>query len=68
MRRDAADDEEIGAKKASATQLVAVEMRYRERLMESVFAGALDADAGRVMDSDTVRERLAQRRAARDDA
>ena len=38
----------------------------RERFFESVFAGAGDADAGRVVDTATLRKRLAERRAARD--
>lgn len=37
----------------------------RERFFESLLAGAGDADAGRVMDMATLRERLAQRRAGR---
>ncbi len=40
----------------------------RERFFESVFAGAGDANAGRVMDTPTLRERLAERRATRDGA
>jgi prevent-host-death family protein len=37
----------------------------RERFFESLLAGAGDADAGRVMDTATLRERLAERRAER---
>ena len=36
-----------------------------ERFLESLLAGAGDADAGRVMDTETLRKRLAERRAER---
>jgi prevent-host-death family protein len=39
-------------------------LRYREQFLESVFAGAVDADAGRVMDTATLREHLGKRRQA----
>lgn len=38
----------------------------RERFFESIFAGVGDADTGRVMGTLTLRQRLADRRAARD--
>jgi len=38
----------------------------RERFLVSVAAGAVDAEEGRVMDSDTLRTRLAERRRERD--
>lgn len=41
-------------------------MCARERFFESVFAGAADADAGRVVDTPTLRQRLAERRTGRD--
>ena len=41
-------------------------LRYRERFLESVFAGSSDAEAGRTMDSDLLRARLAERRVAPD--
>ncbi len=38
---------------------------YREQLLGSVCARAVDANAGRVMDTATLRERLGERRKAR---
>jgi len=38
----------------------------RERFLVSVAAGAVDAEQGRVMDSDALRTRLAERRRERD--
>ncbi|MEN8151528.1 MAG: type II toxin-antitoxin system Phd/YefM family antitoxin [Planctomycetota bacterium] len=40
-------------------------IRERERFLESIAAGREDADAGRVMDTETVHHRLAKRRARR---
>jgi predicted transcriptional regulator len=37
-------------------------MRARDRFLTSVAAGIADAEAGRVMDSDTLRARLAEHR------
>lgn len=37
----------------------------RERFVESILAGAADADSGRTMDTDTLRARLTERRAER---
>jgi prevent-host-death family protein len=39
-------------------------MRARDRFLTSVAAGIADAEAGRVMDSDTLRARLAEHRRA----
>ena len=38
----------------------------RQRFLESVAAGLVDSDAGRVMESDELLDRLARRRAGRD--
>lgn len=43
------------------------QLRERHRFLESVAAGIDDAEAGRVLDTETLRRRLAERRAARGD-
>ncbi len=43
-------------------------IRYLERLLESIAAGVIDADAGRVMETQFLREQLAARRGNREKA
>ena len=60
----------ITTQNGRATDIVLSPAEYdrmcdRERFFESIFTGTGDADAGRVMDTPTLRQRLADRRAER---